>query len=215
MKKLTTFAIIACTVLLSRNAVAQKINVNAGLNISSITTNLGFSEPKLKPGFHIGASVDYAVSDLFSIDGGLLLSSMGYRINNDFDYGFGPEHVEGNISPYYLTIPILLKANFELGNIQAFAGVGPYAAFGLFGNVDRKYTPANGNSEDLSGDIEWGENGMNRFDFGLQAKVGLEFDKINVALFYGQGLVDVISVEDEYFLNTVFGLTVGYTLFEK
>ncbi len=215
MKKLTTLAIAACTLLFGNNAVAQKINVNAGLNISSIMTNLGYSNPKLKPGFHLGASVDYPISDLLSIDGGLLLSSMGYRINNDFDYGFGPEHVEGSVNPYYLTIPILAKANFELGNVKAFAGVGPYVAVGLFGNVNRKYTPPTGATEDLSGDIEWGENDMNRFDAGLQAKAGVEFDKINIALFYGQGLVDVISVDDEYFLNTVFGLTVGYTLFKK
>lgn len=218
MKKLTKIALGIFAILLSTNLFAQKVNINAGLNMSTFTNPQNFS-PKLKPGFHVGASLDYTLSDLFSIEGGLLLNSMGCRVDEDVDPLFGGGHTEGSITPYYLTIPVLLKANFKIGNVQAFAGVGPYVAFGLFGNSKSTYTSVDGASETTHYKVHFGENGhFNTVDFGIRAKAGIELDKINLGLFYGQGLINAnpwYNSRDHSIKNSVFGLTLGYTIFQK
>lgn len=218
MKKLTKISLGIFAILLSTSLFAQKVNINAGFNMSTYS-NLQTFSPKLKPGFHVGASLDYTLSDLFSIEGGLLLNSMGCRADEDVDPLFGGGHTEESITPYYLTIPVLLKANFKIGNVQAFAGVGPYVAFGLFGNSKSTYTSVNGVSETTNYKVNFGENGhFNTIDFGIRAKAGIELDKINLGLFYGQGLINAVPKlhdSDSSIKNSVFGLTLGYTIFEK
>lgn len=215
MKNFTKLTIAACALFFSTNAIAQRINAAAGLNFSNMMLQYDagqIAEPKIKVGFHVGATGDYEVTDLIAVDAGLLFSTMGYKANTDAGFA----QVEGKVSLYYLTIPILAKFNFEVADIQAFAGVGPYIGIGLAGN-QKSTTTVFGTETKSDEKIEWGEeNSLNRFDFGLQAKAGVEFDKISVAFFYGLGLTNISNVDADGYSakNSVFGITAGYTLFE-
>ncbi|WP_417602468.1 porin family protein [Owenweeksia hongkongensis] len=219
ISKLFSLGLLLCA---STVTFGQKINAAAGLNFSSIMQSADASagimpDPKIKTGFHVGATVDYPLTDLISVDAGLLFSSMGYKV----DQTVTVVDFKGTISTYYLTIPILAKANFEVADIQTFVGVGPYIGVGLFGNSETETTSFFG-TQKSDDKIEWGnekdEDQLKRLDFGLQAKAGVEFDKISVAFFYGLGLINIATENsgngDLTAKNTVFGLTVGYTLFE-
>lgn len=116
MKKI--FA-MAALMLASVGAFAQysagdvTIQPKVGLNCASVTS---YDDAKYKAGFVGGVELEYHVSPLVGISGGLLYSSQGVKVSEN--------HVSATWSPSYLNIPIL--ANFYVANGLALkAGVQP------------------------------------------------------------------------------------------
>jgi len=79
----------------------------AGFNLTNMNESGGgiSLDTKMKPGFQIGVVGDYAISEAFVIQPGILFATQGARIDI-----FG---VKGSINLNYLQVPI--NAQYKLG----------------------------------------------------------------------------------------------------
>lgn len=227
MKYLLKGSLVLMLVAFVAQAQAQlKYGVKAGLNINNIAQNYAESdfetETKARLGFHIGATVDYNLSDILSLQSGLLLSSKGYSIDIEEEYGDGAEGYE-RIILNYLEIPINFA--YKTGDFQIFAG--PYLAFGIGGKYkyddgtdsgDSKMKPVFG--EIGEGDLEDDENPYSALDLGFNLGVGYQVGPMLINAGYSLGFANLnpgiegadFDPKDFKQSNRVISLSVSYFL---
>ncbi len=209
-----------------------KFGVRAGLNMAAYGRSSeykadmkdegGSNKPILR--FHIGGYVDYAVSEKFSLQGGLILNGKGAKeswpvLDNSGDNEYEASQKE---TPLYLELPV--NAVYRTG--QFYFGAGPYVGFGIGGKWKEGYFDDffNEEGEEVTdtGKIIFGKDGYyRRVDFGINFLAGYQLNNhLSVGLGYGLGLRDVYQTEstnsslgDKYWVakNRVLSVTVGYT----
>jgi hypothetical protein len=199
MKKVLLLGILSILFVGSAFAELPKIGITAGLNVSNTTL---FSDNSFKAGFQAGVVSDFSITEKFSIIPELLFSQRGYKNKNihlvDIQGNFTGETVTETFN--YLQLPINAAYKFNVGNdskIIVFAG--PYLGYALSANV-------NGAS------IAIGSNGyLKRFDFGMNAGVGYQYEKIFVKLQYNPGLINLINPKGDISMkNMNIAITAGY-----
>ena len=173
----------------------------------------------MRTGFHIGATAEFPLTEIFSLETGLLISTKGVIYKQllteedmDFEYKF-------NLSPLYLDIPVTAKASFDIGGGAKIYGVfGPYAAIGLSGKIKQEES-INGATTSEEIDIEWGSDiessNFKRMDFGLIMGAGVELNSIQIGLNYSLGLANISPQTNVKVNNRVLGISVGYKFGEK
>lgn len=213
MKTLSKIIVLTFLIVSVTQVRAQvKIGLKAGLNMANIAQNyedaLLESETKTRLAYHIGASVDYNLSDTWGIQSGLLFTSKGYSYDLEQELGITEEEsLEGydRVTFNYLEIPVSLA--YKENNLQLYAG--PYLAVGIggknkwdytinyedIGDVQNeegkvKYKPVFGeaNREDFAGD----ESPLNALDFGFNFGVGYEVGAVRINVGYSLGLSNMI-----------------------
>lgn len=187
MKKSLLFVVFA---LIASTSFAQlSWNVKAGMNVS----NFWGDDPdmKAKVGFKIGGGLEYAFTDIFSIQPSLFVSTKGAK---------GKGGSKGiTINQVYLETPVMGTARFRFqGDMAVVVGAGSYIAYGVGGK-----TKGRGYDGGTFSDYD-----MDRFDFGLCSGVTFEFGQFNVGLDGQMGLVEIIDHTDTRNLNLTIG--VGY-----
>lgn len=220
----------------------SKINVSlrAGLNLKTIYFDddvfTGILEPydrediKMTPGFHIGIKAEYPISDIFSLESGLLLSNKGYKFNysftreweyDDFEY-YLYRYEEEKLNLFYLEIPLSAKASFDLGDNSVFGILGPYISMGVSGRFfqelgyDLVETWGNETlfydyNEKHENNIKWGSNetdDLTRFDYGIITGVGIIRNSLLLELSYIFGMRNISNVG--YRNNRVISISLGY-----
>jgi hypothetical protein len=202
--------------LLSFQSNAQIFRIIGGLNLSNMIAKDDegtYSDDfKMKPGFHIGATVEFPFSNVLSLGTGLLIDSKGFKTKEE-----GRDWVsKEKLSLYYLDIPILLKATNEFDSgIKIFGVIGPYIGVGLSGKVKEEYEHQ-GQKETDEFDVEWGndenEDFFRRFDSGLTFGGGVEFNAIFIGIYYDLGLYNISPYSNNGFKmkNRVLRFSVGY-----
>ena len=189
MKK---FLIMAAMVLSSVGAFAQysagdvTIQPKIGLNCTSLTEDDAY----YKAGFVGGLELEYHVSPLVGISGGVLYSMQGAKAK-DVD--------DAKLNMDYVNIPIL--ANFYVAEGLALkAGIQP--AFNVSNKV--KY---NGVSVDYD---KYAPDGAEVKTFDFAIPVGISYEYMNFCLDarYNIGVSKV--AEGDAGRNSVFQLTLGY-----
>ena len=210
MKKL----LIITLVLFSVNQIyAQKVTIKSGLTLSSIKRSTLSSVKDVKPGAHIGASIDIPVSNIFSVDLGAGLTTKG----SNYEVGPYGGIFKENLRLYYIDMNFYpVKASFTIGDtVRIFIASGSYMGYGLKGNMKYDYTYPEGRDSGEY-DIEWDNKGFRRFDAGLSFSTGVNLDPFVIALIYDHGLYDLINNEykpgkdkrREY--NRSFKVSIGY-----
>jgi hypothetical protein len=172
------------------------------LNLTSVGGDA--EDAKMKPGFQLGVVADYALSDAFSIQPGLLIATQGYKVKND---GY-----KSTTNVNYLQVPINAQYKLDLGGMKLLLQAGPYLGIALSGKTKSKY---DGESESES--IKFGsgdEDQMKRGDFGLGFGAGLQFGNIQAGLGYNIGLANIADSDDVKVKNNGLAITVTY-LFGK
>ncbi len=187
MKKLFVLVLVA---MVSTVTFAQiSWNAKAGINMSTLTS---VDDAKMKVGYQVGVGMEYAFTDMWSIQPSLMIVGNGTK----FDNGEG-ESENANLT--YLQIPIMAAARFPMSESVNLVGrVGPYVGFGLGGKC----------GEEKVFDKEGWD--AKRFDFGLGIGVGAEFGKIMVGLDYLFGLAKVADWDEDSPKNMSIALSVGY-----
>lgn len=188
MKKFLMTAVLGMFALAGFSQV--KWDAKIGMNFSNMTK---LDDAKALSGFNLGVGMDYGFSESWSLQSGLMISSKGYKYE-----GF-------KARPIYLDIPILAAYKFNItDNTKFVINAGPYLAFGLGG----KAKADGGESEKLFG----GEDGMSRFDLGLQYGVGLELNDCYLINLTGQnGFICPWDIEKgDKPKNMNFSIGVGY-----
>ena len=182
MKKNLLFVLFT---FLSVTAFSQVTwNAKVGMNISNYT---GDNEMNSKVGFKIGGGLEYGLTELWSLQPSLLISTKGAKYD------------DLTMNTVYLELPIMAAARMAItDDTNIVISAGPYLACGVGGNTSL-------------GDIKvdtFGDEGLDRFDAGLGLGVAAEFGKIVVGLEGQVGLVDVEKIGNPKNIN--FSINLGY-----
>ena len=182
------FIIIVFTVLLSTTTFAQGIDlgIKAGATFANLT---GATDASTKTGFVGGAFLTIKFSDKIAIQGDLLYSQQGAKLELELD----------DINLNYIIFPIVLKYYIiKRINIQA----GPQ-----FGTV----------VNDNLGEV-FGPNDINSFDITGIVGIGIDLPlNLRITGRYGFGLSEFSFIEFEgdtketNSKNSVFSLTAGFS----
>lgn len=171
--------------------------VKAGLNMSTITD---VDDSKMKIGYKIGPTVEYALDENMAIQSALLLSSKGVK-RDVLDY---------TRNANYLELPISFAYKYPIAyDTKIYANAGPYFAYGIFGKTKTK-TEVAGVERETKYDT-FDDDRMKNFDMGLTFGVGLEITQFNFGLNYDLGLTkisDEILYKDSK--NGNFWISLGY-----
>ncbi|MDD4823063.1 MAG: porin family protein [Bacteroidales bacterium] len=159
---LLIFLIVSCVFRI--HAQPLRFGINAGFNASNYKADANTIP---KPGFHIGATAEYSISDLISIQPEMLFTLKG----------------DSNRDPYYLEIPVHLKFTFPLQSRKWYLSAGGYWAYGLYGKD--KYRVG-----------VFQRNYLMRYDYGAVVGAGYEVtDNLLFGLSYSYGLANMIDVK--------------------
>ncbi|MBX3241595.1 MAG: PorT family protein [Chitinophagaceae bacterium] len=203
MKK--TFIVLLALVVGS-TVKAQKFTLGVKAGVQENSTQTKFTEDgewaalsASGVGFHVGALVDYSLSEQFSIQPQLLFNSRSVKMSS-----------ESSHNVYAVDLPV----NFLINQGGFFAGVGPNFSYGL--SAKAKY---DGETEDMykKHDIEGGEQAsiLKRFEIGANALIGYKFNNgILISANYTRGLNNISGYERDYQKVTTrqIGLSIGYII---
>jgi len=202
---------------------AQVFGVKAGLNLSTQLmkdNDATYSDDyKMNPGFHIGATAEFPLTDLLSFETGLFLSTKGYKVSmSETEMGETIE-IKGSTNLYYLDIPLTAKAYFDLSTVKVFGIAGPYIGIGLSGKSKFEMTCGSVTLTEEE-DLKWGsgeEDHYRRLDYGLIVGAGVAINSIEIGLSYALGLANISAQTEDGAKtnNRVLGISVGYKFGSK
>lgn len=168
-----------------------KFGVRAGLNASTVSfPNLPNKSEKL--GFHVGVFTDIpVVEDFMSVQPELSYSTKGtsFKVLSE----------KQSINMNY--VDFILPVSFKMSDFNI--NVGPFASY-LISTPDYKYYQNNSVLVDA----------FKKFDAGLSAGLGYNFNKMVIGVRYNQGFIDVTQDNARAILgsgkNAVGQLSIGY-----
>ena len=224
MKNLLKLLIVVIGFTMTTESYAQTFGVKAGLNLSNMLVedddDTYSDDFKVNPGFHVGATAEFPITELFSFETGLLLSTKGFKVSEEETFMGETVKYESKLNLIYLDIPLTAKASFDLGGARIYGVFGPYIGMGLSGKNKFEIT-AMGETETEEEDIKLGsdedEDDVKRLDFGLTMGAGVEISSIQIGLSYGLGLANISPYTDggSKISNRVLGISVGYKFGRK
>ena len=179
---------------------AQVFGVKGGVNFASMTFSASGMDisPKSIVGFHLGPVADFELQESLYFNTGILYSLKGYKVKMDF---LG-ESIEGTAKINYLEIPLNFAYKFSISETSNFfVQAGPYLGYALSGKEK---------SDGETTDIEFGDGGMKRFDFGIGIGAGLELGPITPSLSYQFGLANLSDDSEVTIKNKVLQFSVAY-----
>jgi hypothetical protein len=183
---------------------------------------------KIKPilGFNGNLLLEYKFNPAFSISSGLSISQKGFNQHLNFRYSPNSDSNAYMTSKLlYLELPIYLKFNTNIKNIDIFYGIGPYISYGIQGTISTTISGRNSlqttdkiywdkprdylNSELVK---EYGYSDIKRFDTGVAALFGISFRNFIMSASYKYGLNNIMweYYQDEKMSNSSLSMSVGY-----
>lgn len=215
------FSKVLLMALLSTMAVgvnAQNLILQGGLNLSNMLekddSDTYSDDFKMRPGFHLGATVAFPITDVISFEPGLLFMTRGFKINEE-ESGLS---LKATANLNYLDIPLIFKARYSFDDkMKMYGAIGPYIGIGLSGKVKTKFTSGSTTVEDEE-DVSWGNNenedDIKRGDFGLSFGAGVEISSFLIGISYDLGLANISAYTDEgtKARNRVLKFSVGYII---
>ncbi|SFC85984.1 porin family protein [Flavobacterium phragmitis] len=158
------------------NNVNTEFGVKGGFNMSNLTKDDNVDDNNILYGFNAGLYATLPISDFVAIQPEILFTTKGteYEYNNAF--GSGNTKFKLN----YIEVPLLVRVNVTKNfNIHA----GGYASY----LVSSKVTGSG--SIDFNEDIDTDD--LAKFDAGVSAGIGVDFNPISIGLRYNYGLTTV------------------------
>jgi hypothetical protein len=156
----------------------SKFGIKGGVNFSNLYTK-DVDDQNVLTGYTIGVFTQVPLTNWVSFQPELLYTTKGAELEYDNAFVEGT----GKFRLNYIEVPVLLKINLtDHFNIHA----GPYAAFLVNSKITNEDANGNINFED-----EVDSNDLNKFDYGLAAGLGFDFDNFGIGARYNYGLSTV------------------------
>ncbi len=219
MKKSKIFVTALLLLVFNIKSYTQTIEVKAGVNLSTMLAKdeieIYSKDYQIMPRILLGATAEFPLSGLFQFETGLLFSSKGYKIDTNYPVpNFEGEYIPiyENVTLNYFEIPVSLKMYSQFKKVQFLFTLGPYIGIGLNEKKNLlEYNPENEKFESKTYRDQMGKDGRwKTFDYGLQAGVGMEINKIIFRLNYSYGLANITQQDSFKSKNRAVGLTLGY-----
>lgn len=170
-------------------------NVKGGLTINNWSEG---GDTKAKVGYKIGGGVEYAFTDLWSVQSSLFLVSKGTKVDANL--------IEIKVNEVYLEMPVMGAARFNVAdNTNIVVAAGPYIAYGIAGKT--KSTVRGAASDKMN---TFGDYGVKRFDLGLGVGVTAEFGRLLAGIEGQYGLLKTINFAGDSPKNMSLAILVGY-----
>jgi hypothetical protein len=189
------------TTTTSTSKADVSFGIKASANLSGfMTRNTDNYQTNMKPGGSAGIFLKLE-SNAFAFHYELWLRYKTFEMKN------AGSQTLTDCQYWSLELPLYFMGQIKTGVGKVFIGGGPYVSLGL----DGKQTP--GNSSMFNKDATTGKPFMKRWDFGLGATAGFEFNN-GMIIFsrYQFGLLNALNVgsDNASFKNQTAGFGVGY-----
>jgi len=195
------FSLLLVAVLTASYAQAQfSFGVRGGLNFATVSEtdyDQQFDDdeikPKLKTGIKFGVVGEYAITETFAIQPGIIFAMQGYRRSWSGTYPvIGKAESKERTNINYLQIPVNAVYKLDLDGKTFLLQAGPYFGFALGGKSISKIT-VGGKTEEKDNDLKFGDQKGEIYglDLGLGLGVGMQLSAIQIGLEYKFGLVDI------------------------
>jgi hypothetical protein len=213
MKNVMKLLIVILAFTMTTKSYSQtRIGVKAGLNFANMLDKNNdetySSDYKMKTGFHLGATVEFPLAKMVSLEPGILFSTKGFKYDKE-----GIKFT-GNLN--YLEIPINAVVKIDLGSAKLLVNAGPYLGYLLSAKYksDDKIFGDNGDQteETLSIGNDKETDDVKALDFGINVGAGAEMKGLTFGVQYGIGLANISPYTDNgtKVSNKVIGISVGY-----
>lgn len=209
--------LILVSVLSSLGALAQNywdssrpdhlvtFGIRAGVNSSKQYAMDEQADRDFRFSYQVGLAVDLNLARSFSFNTGVMMIQKGWQW--DYNDSRGKQKVTDNAT--YLEIPVLASYRVALSDQAQFQlNLGPYFAFGIFGDQKVTSTFPNGDDYNINSFDEY--EGGKKFDCGISIGAGFTFSHIYLGINYERGLINVSNDESKKFQNGSIALTLGY-----
>lgn len=201
MKKtmLVFMSFLMATGLMNVNAQTPiSYGVKAEMNMSNfLLTDLDAQKSTMKVGPNLGGFMKIDLHPNFAIQPEMMFFYRQSKMET------GP--IEDTFKQWGMQIPVYALGQSEVGNGRFYAGVGPYVGLGF----DARYKDADINLYDEVA----GKTPMNRWDFGMGAMLGYEFNnKLQLNAGYQFGFVNQLDeLKDDAKMRTqTVSVGIGY-----
>ena len=157
------------------NNVNTEFGVKGGFNMSNLYS-IDANDDNVLYGFNAGVYATLPVSDFIAIQPEILFTTKGAEL--DYNNAFATGNAKFRLN--YIEVPLLVRVNITKNfNVHA----GGYASY----LVSSKVT----GDGDINFDQEINTDDLNKFDAGLSAGVGVDFNPVSIGLRYNYGLTTV------------------------
>ena len=201
MNKKISLLIILAVVLSTGYTQAQfSLGVRAGFNLTNLSHSEAVGDEKWKPGFQTGVVADNALSDVFSIQLGILFATQGRKTDqNDVVSGI---NTKSTLNLNYIQVPVNAQYKLDLGGMELLLQAGPYFGYGLRARFKGESTFNGVKLPSFDEKIKMGSDELEAvnfkaFDFGLGLGVGVQFRKLQIVLGYNQGFLNLNNITEE------------------
>lgn len=176
---------VSSVAMFAQQAVGTwSIQPKIGLNVANLTD----ADADARIGLAVGAELQYQVTDIFAITGGVLYSMQGCKDSED--------GATGTLKLDYVNVPILANV-YVVKGLAVKLGIQP--GFNVNSKLKAK---ASGVSAEVDLD------GAKSVDFSIPIGLSYEFDNFVIDGRYNWGVTKVADDVDSK--NSVFQFTVGY-----
>ncbi len=215
MNRITKYLFFVVIGLISLQARAQSFALIGGVNLNDVFYESAGEKwsniyNMTTPGFHLGGAMTNSLTDILTLETGLLVSLKGFKLdalNDPTAYG-----VKTHL--FYIDLPVLLKANYDLGeSLKWFLAAGPFFNLGLAGNYIAMYDWGD-SGQGAKEKVKWGngEDEIKRFDVGVSMGGGMEFNVWQVGIYYDMGFADLSPATDKIVKNRLWKISLAYKL---
>jgi hypothetical protein len=182
--------------MVAQAVTAQKFGLKGGINIANMkfsASGINFSPTSLV-GFQVGPVADFKLQNSLYFNTGLLYSLKGCKLE------YQGESITDKFN--YLEVPLNATYKFPLAEkSNFFIEAGPYLAYAL--SAKEK---VNGETED----INFKDDGVKRFDYGIGFGAGVEYSSLVARLNYQLELANINDDSDTTVKNKVLQISIAY-----
>ena len=221
MKKIGIITFAIFMLKLTPATFSQIFEIKSGVNLSTMLSKSDFDKPsddyKLSPRLLIGVATEFPLTELFSVESGILFSSKGYKLDlmSSLYEDSNPIHIYNKTILNYIEIPVSLKTTKLIANIPFYATIGSYISVGLNGKkivneLSGGITERKEYEVKMSNSSDW-----DKIDYGLIAGLGIQIKRFVLGLNYSFGLANISNDSSSFNYikkNRVWGLTLGYKI---